>query len=134
CILGARADERRLKQIVLNLVSNAIKFTPSGGTVTVSLAGGGAQGGLMIAVSDTGIGIAAEDLPRVMEAFRQIDHGLNRRQNGTGLGLPLTRHLVQLHGGELTIESTPNLGTVVRVHLPDARVLRFGDPLRQVAE
>ncbi|HZS83324.1 MAG TPA: ATP-binding protein [Stellaceae bacterium] len=125
-VLGLRADERRLKQIVLNLVSNAIKFTPAGGrvTVTLSAASGTDRGGVSIVVADSGIGIAAEDMPRVMEAFGQIDHGLNRRQEGTGLGLPLTKRLVELHGGELHLESEPGLGTTVTAWLPEARVLR----------
>jgi signal transduction histidine kinase len=126
-VIGARADERRLKQIVLNLVSNAIKFTGNGGRITVTIADGLEQGGIVISVTDTGIGIAPEDLPRVMEAFGQIDHGLNRRQNGTGLGLPLSKHLTELHGGELRIESTPNLGTTVTVWLPENRVLRCAE-------
>jgi signal transduction histidine kinase len=129
-VLGLRADERRLKQIVLNLVSNAIKFTRSGGRVTliVAVAGPPDQGGVIIAVKDTGIGIAADDLSRVMEAFSQIDHGLNRRQDGTGLGLPLTRRLVELHQGELRLESTPGAGTNVTVWLPGARILWAAEP------
>ncbi len=125
-VLGLRADERRVKQIVLNLVSNAVKFTEPGGRVTLSVAAARTpdEGGVIIAVKDTGIGIAAEDLSRVMEAFSQIDHGLNRRQDGTGLGLPLTRRLVELHQGELRLESTPGTGTNVTVWFPAARVLR----------
>ncbi|MBV8652244.1 MAG: PAS-domain containing protein, partial [Alphaproteobacteria bacterium] len=125
-IAGLRGDERRLKQVVLNLISNAVKFTPAGGrvTVTVALAEAAAGGGITIAVADTGIGIAAEDLPRVMEAFGQVDHGLNRRQEGTGLGLPLTKRLVELHGGELRIKSAAGIGTTVTVWLPEARLLR----------
>ncbi len=134
-VAGLRGDERRLKQVVLNLVSNAVKFTPQGGRVTVTAAladdaarASGRIGGVTIAVADTGIGIAAEDLPRVMEAFGQVDHGLNRRQEGTGLGLPLTKRLVELHGGELSIESAPGVGTTVTVWLPEERVLRALTP------
>jgi signal transduction histidine kinase len=125
-IAGIRVDERRLKQIVLNLVSNAVKFTPEGGrvTVTVALAEDTGRKGIAVTVADTGIGIDAADLPRVMEAFGQVDHGLNRRQEGTGLGLPLTKRLIELHGGELRIESALGAGTTMVVWLPESRLLR----------
>jgi PAS domain S-box-containing protein len=119
-----RADERRLKQIVLNLGANAVKFTPPGGRVAVTLAAAAAPdaAGVVIRVTDTGIGIAAADLPRVLEPFAQIDHGLNRRHEGTGLGLPLTRRLIELHGGVLRLESELGIGTAVTVWLPQARI------------
>jgi signal transduction histidine kinase len=119
------ADERALKQILLNLLSNSIKFTPAGGRVTL-----GARrlenGALALAVGDTGIGIAPEDLPRVMEPFGQVDSALNRRNEGTGLGLPLSKSLVEMHGGTLTIESVVDEGTTVTVVLPPERLVGAG--------
>jgi signal transduction histidine kinase len=118
-----RADERRLKQILLNLLSNAIKFTPAGGLVGIraSMTEGG---GIAIAVSDTGIGIAAEEIDRAMAPFSQVETGLARRYDGTGLGLPLSKALAELHGGSLHLESEPGVGTTVTVCLPAARVVR----------
>jgi signal transduction histidine kinase len=112
-----RADETAVKQILLNLLSNAVKFTPAGGTVTVSAAAG-RDGMMRLTVADTGIGIAAADLARVLEPFRQVDRTLARRYEGTGLGLAITKRLVDLHGGSLSIDSTPDKGTAVTVRLP----------------
>jgi len=111
-----RADARALRQVLLNLLSNAIKFTPRGGRVTVRARS--AAGVLEIEVVDTGIGIAAEDLPRLGKPFEQLDSALSRRHQGTGLGLALSKSLVEMHGGQLTIESEPGRGTTVRVTLP----------------
>jgi len=97
-----------------------VKFTPSGGRVTVAAAVRGE--GAVIAVADTGIGMKAEDIPIALEPFRQIDGALSRRFDGTGLGLPLAKALVELHGGRLEIESVPDAGTVVRVVLPLDRI------------
>jgi PAS domain S-box-containing protein len=116
-----RADERKVKQILLNLLSNAVKFTPEGGSVTVS--GEWRSDGLVIAVSDTGIGIAPEDVPLALEPFRQISSAHNRSYEGTGLGLPLTKRLVELHGGTLEIDSTVGQGTTVRVQFPPQRLV-----------
>ena len=116
-----RADARRIRQILLNLLSNAIKFTPAAGTVRIGAALDG--GALRIRVSDTGIGIAPADLPKVFESFSQIDSRLARRYEGSGLGLPLTRQLVERHGGTLAIESKPGAGTTVTVTLPASRVM-----------
>jgi signal transduction histidine kinase len=118
-----RGDELRLKQVVLNLLSNAVKFTPIGGRITLS-ARLTAESGIILAVSDTGIGMKPEEIPIALEPFRQIDSALNRRYEGTGLGLPLARTLVELHGGTLSISSTPGQGTTVTVALPAARVIR----------
>jgi signal transduction histidine kinase len=118
-----RADARAMKQILLNLLSNAVKFTDAGGRVTLS-AELTEDGGLAIVVSDTGIGIAPEMQARVLEAFTQADGGRNRRYEGTGLGLPICRGLVALHGGELGLRSAPGEGTLVSVRLPAARLLR----------
>ena len=112
-----RADPQALKQIMLNLLSNAVKFTPEDGRVTVRL-GAPAEGQVELAVEDTGIGIAAADLPRLMKPFEQKHHGYSKRNGGTGLGLPLVDALVRLHGGTLTIDSAPGRGTRVTVRLP----------------
>jgi two-component system cell cycle sensor histidine kinase PleC len=117
------ADRLRLKQVVLNLVSNAVKFTPRGGTVMVA-ALPTADGGLTIKVADTGIGMRAEEIPKALEPFRQVEQDLSRRFDGGGLGLPLAKQLVELHGGELTIASEPGQGTTVYVSLPVTRVIR----------
>jgi len=118
-----RGDELRLKQVVLNLLSNAVKFTPPGGRITLS-ARMTAESGIVLAVADTGIGMKPEEIPIALEPFRQIDSALNRRYEGTGLGLPLARTLVELHGGMLNISSTPGQGTTVTVALPAARIIR----------
>ncbi len=117
-----RADARRLKQIFVNLVSNAIKFTPPDGSVTIRGRCDGDGGPLAISVVDTGIGMTADDIPRALTPFNQIDSQLSRRYEGTGLGLPLTKSLVELHGGTLTIESKPDVGTTVIVRLPGERI------------
>jgi len=116
-----RGDSRRVTQVLLNLVSNAIKFTPSGGNVTVLAAQ--TDGGMTITVKDTGIGMKAEDIPEAFERFRQIDNRLSRKYDGAGLGLPLARDLVELHGGRLTLESTPNMGTTATVFFPGSRLV-----------
>jgi signal transduction histidine kinase len=116
-----KADKRRIKQIVINLVSNALKFTPAGGTVDVT-AKITPAGDLAVAVADSGIGIAPEDLPKVMERFGQVDSPMQRKHEGTGLGLPLSKQLAQLHGGDLTLESVLDQGTTVTLTLPKARL------------
>ncbi|MDB5741670.1 MAG: Histidine kinase [Alphaproteobacteria bacterium] len=115
------ADKRRIKQILINLVSNALKFTPAGGQVRIVCRL--VPAGLEIAVSDNGIGIAPEDIPKVLERFGQVDSPQQRKHTGTGLGLPLSRQLAQLHGGELTLESTVDVGTTVTVTLPASRLV-----------
>ncbi len=114
------ADERSMKQVLLNLLTNAVKFTPEGGTVTVR-ADCSPDGEVRLAVADTGIGMAKEDLPRAMESFGQIDSDLSRRYEGTGLGLPLAKRLIEMHDGRFEIESEPDEGTVVTVILPARR-------------
>jgi signal transduction histidine kinase len=116
-----RGDELRLRQILVNLMSNAVKFTSEGGTVTVSARATGL--GMVIEVRDTGVGMAEADIPKAMEAFVQIDKK-NRARGGTGLGLPITKRLVELHGGTLTIRSKVDVGTTATVILPKARLLR----------
>jgi signal transduction histidine kinase len=116
-------DDTRLKQILLNLLSNAVKFTRPGGHVTVraTVIEGGA---MLIAVADDGIGMTADEVEVAMQPFRQVNSSLARRSEGTGLGLPLTRAFVELHGGRLTIESTPGIGTTASVVFPSERVLQ----------
>jgi two-component system cell cycle sensor histidine kinase PleC len=117
-----RADARVVRQILINLLSNAIKFTPAGGRVRVS-ANLLPDRRLRLAVADTGIGMAAADIPKALEPFRQLDGGLARRHEGTGLGLPLSKRLTELHGGELGIESAPGAGTTVTITFPAERTL-----------
>jgi signal transduction histidine kinase len=116
------ADRRKIRQVLLNLVSNAIKFTPPGGEVTIS-AKLERKGGMTLVVADTGIGIAREDIARALTPFGQVESSLARRYEGTGLGLPLTRALVERHGGEMVLESEPGKGTRVYVRLPRERVI-----------
>jgi signal transduction histidine kinase len=110
------ADERKVKQIMLNLLSNAVKFTPDGGRVDVRarLVDGHAQ----VSVADTGVGIAPEDQGAVFEEFRQVGHDYTRKQEGTGLGLALTRKFIELHGGRIWLESAPGKGSVFTFTLP----------------
>lgn len=117
-----RADSRRLKQILLNLVSNAIKFTEPGGSVTVVIrrADGG---GMAFEVRDTGQGMTEAEIELALEPFGQVDAGVNRRHQGTGLGLPLAQSLAELHGGSLHVHSEKGRGTTVSVSLPAGRVL-----------
>jgi signal transduction histidine kinase len=111
-----QADERKVKQIVFNLLSNAVKFTPSGGRVDVSAQI--ADGELYIAVRDTGIGIAPEDQAAVFEEFRQVGTDYARKREGTGLGLALTRKFVELHGGQIWLESEVGKGSTFTFTLP----------------
>ncbi len=115
------ADERKIKQILLNLLSNAVKFTPTGGKVSIS-ARIEPDGWFCFAITDTGIGISEQDMADVMAPFGQVDSTLARRYEGTGLGLPLTKALVDLHGGELDLQSELDVGTTVTVRLPKDRL------------
>ena len=115
------ADERKLKQILLNLLGNANKFTPRGGSVILESALL-PSGGLELAVRDSGIGIAPEDIPAALDMFGQIDRSLSRKYEGAGLGLPLSKSLAELHGGTLRISSEVGVGTRVVVGLPPERV------------
>ena len=110
------ADKRACKQIVLNLLSNALKFTPAGGCVAIAARPDGNS--VLITVSDTGVGIAARDLPRLGDPFFQARASYDRPSDGTGLGLSVVRGLVGLHGGTIAIESAPGQGTRVSVRLP----------------
>jgi signal transduction histidine kinase len=110
-------DGRRVQQVLLNLISNAIKFTPEAGSVTVR-ACWGPEAGLQVSVCDTGIGIAADKIQTAFEPFGQVENAYTKKYEGTGLGLPLARALIELHGGEIKIESQLNVGTAASFSLP----------------
>tara|TARA_R110002110_G_scaffold9526_14_gene46803 strand:+ start:9091 stop:11397 length:2307 start_codon:yes stop_codon:yes gene_type:complete len=120
-------DERKIKQILMNVMSNAIKFTRPGGKVTVE-ASVSADGQFVFQVRDTGIGMSEEDIPEAFAKFRQIDSALNREFEGTGLGLPLARGLTELHGGTIGIESKLGHGTAVTIRLPGSRIVERHTP------
>ena len=122
-----RADERRMRQVLINLLANAVKFTPPGGRIGLAMRR--TQKGLLIEVSDTGIGIPADKIDLAMEPFSQVEAGINRSYEGTGLGLPLAKRLVELHGGTLSLQSQVNSGTVVSIILPPGRVVDDPDVL-----
>jgi signal transduction histidine kinase len=119
-------DRLKLKQILLNLLSNALKFTEPGGKISVSMAIDPDRG-LSIAVRDSGIGIAPADIPRVLQPFVQVDSALSRSHNGTGLGLPLASAMIELHGGKLAIESEPGHGTTVIAYFPPSRIVNIAE-------
>ncbi|MEP7003922.1 MAG: GAF domain-containing protein [Chloroflexota bacterium] len=110
------ADERKLKQVMVNLLTNAVKFTPDGGTVSVRASR--EPDAITVAVHDTGIGIALDDQQRIFEEFTQASHQGDRSREGTGLGLSLTRRIVELHGGTIGVQSTPGKGSTFTVSLP----------------
>ena len=116
------ADERRVKQILLNLISNAVKFTPEAGRVTVS-AQLNDDGSLAVAVADNGIGMDEEEVTKALSTFGQVDSGLDRKHEGSGLGLPLTMGLIELHGGTMEIESEKGHGSLITVTFPKERVI-----------
>ncbi len=118
-----RGEEKAVKQIIVNLLTNAIKFTPEGGDITVT-GSINESGEMLIAIKDTGIGIAPEHIAVVLAPFGQIESALSRKNQGTGLGLPLTKALAELHGGNLSIESEVGVGTTVTLTFPAARVLQ----------
>ena len=125
--LTVTADPDRFRQVLINLIDNAIKYTPGGGRVSVRAVPGSAPAGggtVEIVVQDTGIGIPAQDLPRLTERFFRVDKGRSRALGGTGLGLAIVKHIVQAHGGELGIESVVGAGTTVRVWFPAAAIGR----------
>ena len=117
------ADRRYLQQIVLNLLSNAVKFTAEDGEILVS-AELCARGGLRIAIADDGIGIAEGELEKVMQPFGQVAESYRRAHQGTGLGLPICKSLVELHGGRFELDSAPGAGTSVSVTFPPERTVR----------
>ena len=127
-----RADQRACKQIMINLLSNAVKFTQPNGRVEVS-ARVEHDGALRLSVSDTGIGIATEHFERVLQPFLQIDGSLGRKYTGTGLGLPLVKSLIELHGGSLELASELDQGTTVSLRFPADRVLEPGRQARRLS-
>ena len=110
------ADERKLKQVAVNLLTNAVKFTPAGGEVAVTAHQSAAE--ITIEVRDTGIGIALDDQAHIFEEFRQARHSSTRTQEGTGLGLPLAKKFVGLHGGRMWVESAPGAGSTFTFTIP----------------
>ncbi|MEP1903051.1 MAG: ATP-binding protein, partial [Nitratireductor sp.] len=126
------ADEQQIRRILVNLVSNAVKFTPPQGTISVVAEVAG-DGGMRIAVHDTGIGIPADKLQKVLEPFEQVENSFTRTRAGTGLGLPLAKAMAEAHDGVLCLESEIGMGTTVCVCLPPAR-LAPPAPDRQMTE
>ncbi|MCH7543288.1 MAG: PAS domain S-box protein [Proteobacteria bacterium] len=118
------ADERKLKQVLINLLSNAVKFTPPGGSIEVC-SEIEPDGAYTISVVDSGVGIAPEDIETALAPFGQIDSGLDRKYEGTGLGLPLTKSLIEAHGGTLTLESSLGVGTTIKVRFPSGRLREY---------
>ena len=116
-----RVDRRRLKQILVNLLTNGIKFTPADGCVTLKVWCRPA-GGFVFQVADTGIGMALKDIPKALTPFGQVDSRPNRKYEGTGLGLPLTKHMVEMHGGSLELDSEIGVGTTATVRFPVERI------------
>ncbi len=131
--LVMRADPQLLSQVVVNLLSNAIKFTEPAGTVRV-IAGCREDGGCSIAVMDDGIGIAKADLRRVMEPFVQVESAFNKKNEGTGLGLPLVKKMTELHGGTLHLASEIGRGTAVMADFPPHRTVAVGERVGETLE
>ncbi|HWG78737.1 MAG TPA: HAMP domain-containing sensor histidine kinase [Stellaceae bacterium] len=125
-------SERMLQQVFINLLSNAVKFTPSRGVVTVH-AHRTSEGGVVVVIADSGIGMTDADIDLAMTVFGQVDNDLARRYSGTGLGLPLAKAIVELHRGTLEIDSYPGRGTTVTVTLPQERVWQ-GEPMDAAAD
>lgn len=114
--LRFRADRDRLSQILINIVDNAVKFTPEGGTITVEIFR--AEGEMVIRITDTGIGIPKGEIPKLGQRFYRVDKARSRQLGGTGLGLSIVKHLVEAHRGRMLIESDPGQGTSVSLHFP----------------
>ncbi|MBP6012375.1 MAG: hypothetical protein KBA31_09125 [Alphaproteobacteria bacterium] len=117
-----QADRRAALQMIMNLLSNAVKFTPKGGAIAAT-AIARADGGVTLAVRDSGIGIATADIPRALAVYSQVSNPETRRHAGTGLGLPIVAALMKLHGGSLELESEVGVGTSVSLHFPAVRSL-----------
>jgi signal transduction histidine kinase len=115
------ADRKLVSQALLNLLSNAVKFTPAGGQIRITALRESSSGDLLISVSDTGIGMAPEEIPRALEPFGQVDGSLARRYDGTGLGLTITKAFIEMHGGTLTLDSEKGRGTTATIRLPSWR-------------
>ena len=119
--LTIRADPDRIVQLFTNLIQNAVKYNRPGGSVTVSTQA--ARGMAVIKVEDTGLGIPQESLPRIFERFYRVDKGRSRELGGTGLGLSIVKHIVQLYGGDISVDSVVEKGTVFQVRFPLAHEL-----------
>ena len=117
-------DPAKITQILVNLLSNAIKFTPPGGKISLCIEQCRGRGGVILRIADTGIGMTPEQIPIALAPFGQVDSGLNRKYDGVGLGLPLTKRLIELHGGTIEIASKPGQGTTVTVYIPEGCVGR----------
>ena len=127
------ADPAKLTQILVNLLSNAVKFTAAGGKVHLSVEHR-ATHGITFRVADTGIGMAPDQIPIALAPFGQISNSMTRKHDGVGLGLPLTKRLIELHGGTIELDSNPGKGTVASVHLPEWRVCNNGHPVGRDVE
>jgi two-component system, cell cycle sensor histidine kinase PleC len=127
------ADERAVRQICLNLVSNALKFTPRGGTITITVASL-PNGGQTIRIKDTGPGIPKEEIPKVMQAFGQGSLAHQTAEGGTGLGLPIVQNLIELHGGHFELQSELRKGTVAIIAFPKQRVMQPMAPLQPLGQ
>ncbi|HEX6978593.1 MAG TPA: ATP-binding protein [Alphaproteobacteria bacterium] len=117
-------DELKFKQIVLNILTNAIKFTPPGGRIDIIGRVDPCDGRFALRIADTGIGMTPDDIPKALSPFQQVDSRLSRKYGGTGLGLPLSKALVELHGGQLEVASKPAMGTTVTIWFGADRVIR----------
>jgi two-component system cell cycle sensor histidine kinase PleC len=114
-------DERTVKQVLLNFLSNAVKFTPPGGQVTLAIRR--VADGVAVSVTDTGIGMTKDEIAIALSAFGQVDSKLARKHRGTGLGMPIAKSLVELHGGRMTVESRPKVGTTMAATFPASRIV-----------
>jgi len=123
------ADPKLLRQMVSNLVSNAIKFTPPSGSIALTY-DIDEDGQMRLSVNDTGIGIAPEKLEKALEMFEQVDDDIGRRHGGAGIGLALTKKLMELHGGHVEIESTPGIGTTASLLFPQSRIVENQDSMK----
>ncbi|MBK8045859.1 MAG: response regulator [Anaerolineales bacterium] len=121
--MSITGDRRRLIQVLVNLLDNAVKFTPAGGEVGLDISGDAATESIAFAVWDTGIGISETDMPRLFQPFTQLDSRLARRHGGTGLGLALVRRMAEMHGGGVAVESSPDLGSRFVATLPWSPVI-----------
>ena len=119
-----RVDAQKLKQIMLNLLSNAVKFTPEEGTIEVGV-DVDREGSFVLSVTDTGVGMSPDQIPEAMRPFGQVDNAISRESEGTGLGLPLTKSLVEAHGGTLEIESNLGVGTTITLRFPPERTVDY---------
>jgi signal transduction histidine kinase len=126
-----RCDQRKLKQMLLNLLANAVKFTPAGGSISVTAQCD--ESGFAISVADSGIGISKSDLERVLQPFVQADNKLNRRHEGTGLGLSLVRSMIEVHGGTFKLESEVGIGTTATLIFPPERIVTHANKSHEAA-